>query len=865
MPSRVLLFTLLIAFLPGSAVLAQKPETSGVFIDSAGKRHPWLITQTHALLWDQHTYVPIGGTFTPRYLAEAATEENWQKDTQALATLKAKGIQDVLIKPIASAVHISPAVWQRLIDYLDAQGFRYGIAFGAGVTTPLTGTVVKPANYRIAGVTDNVEVTWNLNDALGGRYVLADPNDASTIVQSGDVRVEEGRLIMPAVRRVGRASVALLYPRKQFKLSREGGLADLWAGYDAYRDHLLNTLGKVKFGAGLRFFLDPLGPPLAIEGEVDYCVPDSPAFRLEWEAFLTRKYNSLDNLMNQWRMTTRNLKDFQQAARLIPLWAGSRGVAFLMDTASGAQFPVQPEASRFWSDLRQYRTESITEYMNGIADLLKREIAHVPVIFTRTHLHRIFTNTNRSGGFDGLGIAAYGRGSALVTGGADSVLSQCEESAKTMWCLVTETLDSASLAGEQTGYASQQALSQDLDWLRSIGAKGFFLNGFQVLPEAEYPGFQLLRTPEQIDWLKAYANRLTGELDLARSQPRTLFFPESAAGLVRAGPIGNGGVWWVPSLAPGKPMRFGSSYAGYTLTLPEGELTVLWSLRGTRETHLLVADPRRVEVTTADGLPIKGKAHLKGRVYTVVIGEAPVVIHASGQEIFPLEAVEDAIAQLKALVARALEAKLPAEQFKFMLQKAETNYRLKEPRMAYLIAQSALDGLVGMIQPYTWLEGEMPEAHTFTETVANDAASGSMYLLLNTETPPTREGYGVRYKFSVPADDVYTLWIACTPPGPHASPFVWLVDTEEPHSSSEATVVGAPYLANQFIWMNLGRVSLKAGLHTLTFRITDRAPAAKRYYLAIDALILTRSAFSPNGTARPSLAAVTETLGKGKK
>ncbi|HXG23828.1 MAG TPA: hypothetical protein VNJ09_04675, partial [Chthonomonadales bacterium] len=578
-----------------------------------------------------------------------------------------------------------------------------------------------------------------------------------------------------------------------------------------------------------------------------------------------RKYNSIDNLMNQWKITSRDVKDFQQAARLVPLWAGTRGVAFLMDMTSGTQLPVQPEASRFWADLRQYRAESISEYMNSIADLLKREIAHVPVVFTHTHLHRIFTNSNSSGGFDGLGIVAYARGSALVTGGADSAFGQCEESARTMWCLVTETLDSASLTSGQIGYSSQQALFRDLDWLRSIGAKGFFVNGFQVLPETEYPSFQLLRAPEQIEWLKAYADRITGELDLARSLPRTLFFPESAAGLVRAGPIGNGGVWWVPSLAPGKPMRFGSSYAGYTISLPEGDMTVLWSLRGPRETRLLVADPSRVEVSTADGQPIKGKANSRGRTYTVLIDESPVIIRSGGQEIFPMEAVEDAIAQLKVLVARALDAKLPAEQFKFMLQKAETNYRLKEPRMAYLIAQSALDGLVGMIQPYTWLEGEMPEAHTFSETVANEAASGSMYLLLNTETHPSREGYGVRYKFSVPADDVYTLWVACTPPGPRASPFVWLVDTEETRSSSEATVVGSPYLANQFIWMNLGRVPLKAGQHTLTLRVTDRTPASRRYFLAIDALVLTRSAFSPNGTARPSLAAITEMLGKGKK
>src|SRR5207302_1992968 len=106
------------------------------------------------------------------------------------------------------------------------------------------------------------------------------------------------------------------------------------------------------------------------------------------------------------------------------------------------------------------------------------------------------------------------------------------------WLIVTETYDSAAAAKQQVGYASELALFQDLDWLRTIGAKGFFVRGFQVIP-AGATAFQLLQKPEQLDWIKRYCDRVGREANVAVSQPRTLPFPESAAGIVQAGPIGS--------------------------------------------------------------------------------------------------------------------------------------------------------------------------------------------------------------------------------------------------------------------------------------------------------------------------------------
>jgi hypothetical protein len=836
---------------------AQKQEAGGVYVDGAGRRHPWTITATHTLMWEQQPYVPIGGTFSPRFLAEGATEENWNKDIAGLNLLKSKGVQDIIVEPVVSAVDVPPAAWQRLIDYLEANGFRYGIAFGAGIARPLTGTVIKPGNYRVEEVRESADVSLNVGEADSARYFFADRQDGSVIMGEGKVNVQNGTVLIPADSRVGSGAVALLYPHRTLRPIREGGLPDLWAGFDAYRDKLLTVFSKVRFGPGLRFFLDPLVHPIGILGEAEFLIPDSPAFRLEWEAYLTQRYPTLDDLMTAWGLSERDLQDFRQAARLIPLWASRRGIPFMLDTATGKREEVRANESRFWRDLQIYRDSAVAYYMNAAADLLRREIANVPVVYTRTVLHSIFTNSNKEGGFDGLGIAAYARGSALVTGGADSVYSQCEESARPLWCVVTETLDTAATANEKAGYSSREAMFYDLDWLRSIGAKGFYVNGFQVLPEDTSANCQLLRVPEQIDWLKDYGDRLRKEMDLAASHPRVLPFPANAAGLVRSGPIGNGDVWWVPSLAPGKPLQFGTSYAGYSITLDGGDAVVLWSLRGARETHLFVRDARGIEVTSAEGQPLPIKKDTKKGIVSLLMDDRPVVLRGI-QEVFPMEAAEDAIKQLRALISQGVEAKLPVEEYGRQLNLAEEKMRSKppEPNVAMMMASDGLNRIIAVVQPYLWREAELADSHTFTEVALNEAASGGATLLLNTQAKPGREGYGAQFKFNAAAEDVYAVWLACSPPGPETSPFVWFVDSGQPHSVAEAQPRGASYLSNRFQWLELGRIPLNKGLHTLTLRVTDAASG--RYYLALDALLLTRGLFEPNGTVRPTLGSLTD-------
>src|SRR5439155_26915052 len=126
-----------------------------------------------------------------------------------------------------------------------------------------TGTVVRPSICRRKDFADHVDAIWSECDCDSARYVIGD-KEGMSVVKNGQIRVDGGYATLASDRNQQVGSVALLYPRKTIRASSEGYLPDLWAGFDSYRDRLLAILTQVKFGPGLRFFLDPLAHPLRI-------------------------------------------------------------------------------------------------------------------------------------------------------------------------------------------------------------------------------------------------------------------------------------------------------------------------------------------------------------------------------------------------------------------------------------------------------------------------------------------------------------------------------------------------------------------------------------------------------------------------
>ncbi|HSV73176.1 MAG TPA: hypothetical protein VLH79_05400 [Chthonomonadales bacterium] len=815
---------------------------------------PWTVTAAHTLLWDGKPYIPVGGVFEPRLLRAGALDADAAADAAALDTLKSKGLLDVIIRPPGSPLAASAGQWQRLIDMLEARGFRYGVGFGTGMDAPLTGHVIWPSAYRTQPLEAGADATWEVTDGDSAWFILVDPHDGTRIYREGNARVERGVVTSTGRGRVEAGAVGLLYPRKAIRPQHRIGLPDFWQHYDGYRDALIGLFGGVRFGAGLRFFLDPLGPAIGWQGEAEHLVPDSPGFRLEWEAYLGRRYPHVDDLLVAWAIADTSVKDIRTAAGLIPLWSGGKGIPFFLDLATGSRIQITGGTGRFWRDFEAFRAESVVHHLDAMADALKREVANVPVVYTYTDAWPAPSAFATGAGFDGVGIMAYGRGSALVTGGADAAHSFVREAGRRLWCLVVGTAPSIPSLGAPAAFESRADLAGDLDWLRGIGAKGFFVEGFQLLSGAEVSPSSLLSSPEQLVWLSEHAARLGAETELVGLRPRVLPYPAAAAGVVRSGLIGESGVWWAPSRATGQALDFGSSYAGYTIALPDGERTVLWSVTGPRETRLWALDPSRVSAETVDGRPAPIRADRRRRTATLMLDTTPVVLRTAGQPVFPLEAVEDAIGALRSLVAQGTAAQALVQDHRFQLDRAEAAFRQGDMIGAYASARQGLAGIVEVLQPFTWREAEGADPHTFTDAMRMAAASGSGVLMLNTSNRPPREGYTAQIRFSVPADDQYTVWLAASPAGNRRSPFVWLVNTGEPQACADAEKVGHAYMGDQLAWLKLGSLNLTKGQHTFTIRVTDRAPGTDRYQLLLDALLVTRGPFAPNGTLRPSAA-----------
>ena len=109
-----------IVFLPRYAAFAEAGR--GVYVDAAGGRHAWAITDTHALIWNGEPFLPFGTWFVSHYL-DTGREEQWAEDVAALELLAGKGITDFYI----GWANRPPEQYQRLIDWFEAHGCTYGI------------------------------------------------------------------------------------------------------------------------------------------------------------------------------------------------------------------------------------------------------------------------------------------------------------------------------------------------------------------------------------------------------------------------------------------------------------------------------------------------------------------------------------------------------------------------------------------------------------------------------------------------------------------------------------------------------------------------------------------------------------------
>lgn len=821
--NRILLALLVSALvfacsIPGFGV-GVKYKSSGTFADAAGGQHAWSINDGHTLLWDSEPYIPVGAVFVSQYLAPGAGDDAYQADVKNLEMLKSNGVTDVVLKSGGPITASNLSALQKMTDYLDANGFTYGIEFDDGPKTPLQGYVIAPNRYRLEGPSDKTTVTCAWPDVDSAIYVIVSKFD-NAIKANGGAIVKDGKANIYLAAPLKAGEVLIVYPHKTLK-----SVGDLWTGFGEYRDRVLAFFKGAKFGRGMRFFVEPFTSKMDFTGEMLGFLPDSSGFRLGFEAYLTRKYKFEGGVNAGWGLNE-NLESIERAARLIPMWTATRGVPYAYDRASAHLFSVNPSiAPQIWRDILDYRDISAQEYMNTIADTLRKQVANVPVIFKSSTYHRIYANPYGMGGIDGLAVQTYGTGEAPVDRVAGPVYSLAEESSKSTWFIVAGTQASAD---GKSAYLGESAMAGTLDSFREIGCKGFFVDN-------------LVSSPEQMGWLATFKGKIAKTW--TDFKPTVVSYPTDPATGAYVKRLARD-TWWLPSLRNGSTSYMGDGLFAYTI-LGEGK-AYIWSGSGKRVVTLTTGGSGSPSVDFPVGVSISAK---KG-VFTLSLDDSPTVLRGvSFTQVFPRDTAEAEINQLVQLIPLADKAGIDVKKARGSLENANRVFKNGQAYIAYGIAQDGVTELRNALGPDLWIEGEKSPAANFGSITAAPGASGALALVLDTDEDAPLNAYSATYGFESTANSSYELWLAASPPA-DSSPASYSIDDGAwtPVSATDGKVDNyAPGLA----WYKLGVANLVPGNHTLTLRVDGKRNQDNRYYFAIDAIVLSPRGFKPNGVVKP--------------
>jgi hypothetical protein len=560
-------------------VLGAKPLGYGKFVDRYGVPHHWYITRNGVNIWDGKPYIPVGAMYLSTFFGSfnvnnpAGNERNFLNDIEKLKAMRQAGITDLYLNPCCGWKDRPLWVWQRIADLFEEMGFNYGLQI-----TQETGTL---KGFHITTEQNNVYVsasgTYGMEIHSGGVHKIRDDSwaiysvldtqtgdlithgKARSTIQGDRMKVEADVTLKP-----GQSAVVHFTPFVTF----QGDMHDYWSNVnDKYFKELDSFLGRLKFGPGFRLFIDPLDNEQSWRDAMRM-LPSPPAFQQMLASSLRAKYKNVKNLTKAWACSPA-ITSFETAARLVPIGRASENVftGWAVDLETGQTYRVNLKTSTMWYDIISFRDWSIRDFNNIVADRIKRH-HNVPVVLKLTD-NDSFTNNRTFGGFDGVGMEAYGSQVELIKGCGGGVYSRSRRAGRTMWELVTET----GLAEDYVGYPTPLSVFEELGAMVSIGAKGayiFYLNAGGDSPGQGFYIFNLFCDMRQLGWVGAFSRMMKTSATMIAHEPDVDYmFPGLIPGIHGFAPFdlgfngttpptsirGNSGKWIVPATAnvpPGK-------------------------------------------------------------------------------------------------------------------------------------------------------------------------------------------------------------------------------------------------------------------------------------------------------------------------
>jgi hypothetical protein len=699
--------------------------------------------------------------------------------------------------------------WDDTIRALEEAKMRYVIRIGSLAPTA-RGIAVEPQAYRVTGITKPRTVTLDLPGVTAAFCVLAAANrrDASIAV-SGPATIEGGRVSFFAKPAGEINHVLLLYPEIV-------GLEqpDFWERLDAHRDSLLATLKRHTPGPGFRGLVNPMGRMMSLPGKDLRFVPTSATFRMELRELLEKRYHSVVTAVKSWGIGPNSFQTFDELARLVPLWQGSRGVGLLLDPTTQKTYTAQQNTSTIWQDLNEVvATAGARRFSRFVAAI--RSIADVPVVQEWSGWAAAYETSAPA--LDGVGMRASGTTpSALADSGSRAASTVMRWSTKG-WLPATEV----DLGG---GPDLGAQLPGVLDDLASLGARAVFVR---------------TDSPELAKTLAAEAQRRAADVSLANTSPRPIFFPENAMNPASVQRL-PGNAWWLPAPSDGNRIDLGTLFYAYRMRQRDlGDALALWTKAPGRY-RLRMLNAKDVAFQTLDGSDPKPKT-VKGGV-EVNLSEYPLLIVGTQEIPIPEYAFNET-----------------TQRFAMLLKKAETDHRdVSEDRIPFSEYVSGYDrnpggnfalmrqGLLRLGQKLsrsTWLEAEALPTTNFSEAASFGGCSGGSALVLRTPIPGGETGYFAEQKIDVRTTEEQTVWIAARIPRDRRGEVTVRVAGQALKLTGEPTGV----YGDGFGWYRLGTTRLAAGKETLRIEVQGVDGAD----LAIDAIVLTPQPFQPSGITMP--------------
>lgn len=771
--------------LPFIAFCALATATSLSQLSGSYDGKTWSINPARALIWGGKPYIPAGWRMpgTPEVMTMAA----------------ATGLKDAILDLQMSTD------WKEVFSTAENLGLRYIVSVDSAAPGA-PAFIVRPSSFRISSIPRSAEYKIPFPNARSVYYLLLSEPDFG-LANKGWAEVSGGIATISVRETISSGSyLLLLYPRQT-----SSDLPDYWEGFDKNRDTFISKLKKTPPGAGLRGILNPTGRVSRWTVYGGGYVPDSPTFRLEFEAYLRTTYKDMAALERAWRVTSSSIRDFASAARLIALFDKWRGLDALFDPQNNVFVGVERKGCLYWKDVQTVIENAAARRTARLAKAI-RQIVDVPVLYEWLGWSPIYDSRDPSG--DGIGISAIGTGfeasEKTVANAASTLLSYNN----IRWLVAT------SLQG--TDEKQFRGVVTDTS---DLGVKGWY---------ARWSG------GAEAPWLKAIAGEIAADSNIANQSPRAIFYPENARNPASTMRL-PGGIWWLPTPAAGNRLEAGPDYEAYRLSAPFANFTALWRLGAPAKVKLRFADPSRARITRFDGQPVQTKL-LKDGV-ELVIDNLPILIRGTDEIPVPQDSLDIARADFQELTAEAQSQNTDIADLRFGFEDAARSVD-RNPGASYEKMTASLRDLQIRVAPFVWLEGEKSAENNFSRIEENNACSNGKALTLDTLLKPGSEGYFATYNFRTkPSQEDMDIWLAARIPE-QVRQFV----TVEIGGTRLSLANPQSGYGDKFAWYYLGKVNLRKGSYTMTVRVSQ---AASEYEVGIDAILITPLPFRTLGPRMP--------------